>query len=231
MRTRTERTINEAYLIIEDDKKNMPDRDFETKMLEDNSIDGILPITVKKSEGGTAFYYSIRGKIPLSTMYEDRELRSDALKIIIGGLKFSLSRCEEYMILTDHVLLSPQYVYADSESKEIRLCVYPYSEGCLSEELNKLAEYLIAHTDHNENLAIDLAYGFYRQVTTGDYRFDDLLNLVNNKTEIKPEEERVDAEVVPIRRTNGNGGGILVFLVVLIVIFCFALCVLMLYFR
>lgn len=231
MKIKTDRMINEAYLIIEDNPSKMTEDDFETGMLSGNAIDGLLPLLIKQSEGGFIYNYSIRGKVPLTSKYEGRELRSEALLLIIKGLKEILSRCEEYMILTDHVLLSPEYIYTDSVTGELSLCVYPYYESSLKEELGKLAEYLIAHTDHNENLAIDLSYGFYRQVMSGDYDLEKLLSITEIKTPPKPEEKCVEVTSAPPSKTGDNGKSILILLIFLVVTFCFALCVLMLYFR
>lgn len=245
MKFKTERTINDAYLIIEDDLGESAENDFEIKMLEDNAAKGLLPLRAKSGEVGSQYYYSIRGKVSLASKYEERELRSDTLMAIINGIQEGLSRCEEYLIRTDHVILNPEFLYLDSETEALSICVFPRSESCLKEELGKLAEFLIAHTDHNENLAIDLAYGFYKQVMSGDYRFDELVadlgtdSKIVMKTVPKTADnwddrvaiQRNNGEYRTVRKENSMGKSILILLIFLIVVFCFALCVLMLYFR
>lgn len=248
MKTKVERTINEAYLIIEDDIKEENDYtdgiEFEIHMLKENAIEGLLPVGCRKKEGINTFMYSVRGYTSLFDMYENKEIRSEMLSVIIQGLQDTLSRLEEYLIKTDHILLDPQYVFINSVSEKLSLCVFPYSKSSLSEELKLLSEYLISKTDHNENRAIDLAYGLYRQVMSGDYRFDELLRDDPVQTEVnimsKEEEyfdntrmkqnERNNSEV----RSEGHGNigkTVVSLLIFSIVIFCFALCVLMLYFR
>ena len=245
MKTRIERGINDAYLIIEDD--NLQGRtDFEDKMLTDHVIDGLLPLRILKEGDRKQYMYSVRGKVSMVSKFENQDIRSVTLAKVIEGINEGLKKCEEYMIQTDHVILRPQLLFIDSDLETPGICVYPFSDSDLKAELRTLADYLISKTDHNENLAIDLAYGFYRQVMSGDYRFEELVKPPVSKTEQKGEtvstdrsaekqnkEERIEGKHREKRNAErpGVGSSIVILLVFLIVIFCFALCVLLLYFR
>lgn len=245
MKTRIERGINDAYLIIEDD--NLQGRtDFEDKMLTDHVIDGLLPLRILKEGDRKQYMYSVRGKVSMVSKFENQDIRSVTLAKVIEGINEGLKKCEEYMIQTDHVILRPQLLFIDSDLGTPGICVYPFSDSDLKAELRTLADYLISKTDHNENLAIDLAYGFYRQVMSGDYRFEELVKPPVSKTEQKGEtvstdrsaekqnkEERIEGKRREKRNAErpGVGSSIVILLVFLIVIFCFALCVLLLYFR
>lgn len=245
MKTRIERGINDAYLIIEDDNFH-GQTDFEDKMLTDHVIDGLLPLRILKEGDRKQYMYSVRGKISVVSRFENRDIRSETLIKIIKGIHEGMKRCEEYMIQTDHVILRPQLLFIDSDLETPGICVCPFSDSDLKTELRTLADYLISKTDHNENLAIDLAYGFYRQVMSGDYRFEELVKLPASKADQKGETESADRSaekqnkedrIEGNRRGNRNverpgvGSSIVILLVFLIVIFCFALCVLLLYFR
>ena len=255
-----ERTINDAYLIIEEDDENcFRDRtqdlgyDFETRMLIENELIGILPLRIRQTEKGRQFMYSVRGSSPLSDKYENLTLDSKGLKMVIGGVQEGLSRLEEYMIETDHVILDPRYLFIDNTSSILKMCVYPYYEGNLREGLSKLADFIISKTNHNEDLAIDIAYGFYRQIMAGDYRFDELVELgttqetnqkkidngnnsvgriIPTNTTGKDEEIRLSYEPPKpsTKQDNAVGKSILGLLVFAAVVFCLALCFLLLYF-
>lgn len=268
MKVKIERTLNEAYLIIEENDTLIRDtirdgnidaeNDFEVKMLTENEIKGILPLRIRPSENGQQFVYGIRGSSPLSDKFEKQSMHSDELKAVIGGLQEGLSLLEEYMIRTDHVLLDPRYLFMDNTSLLLKLCVYPYYDGCLRDSLSKLADFIISKTDHGEDLAIDLAYGFYRQIMAGDYRFDELLEIGNEKENIENSKienapNRIQnrnqngssretlgsgnelSAAYEIRKSNNNdnsvGKSILVLLIFAAVVFCLALCFLLLYFE
>lgn len=233
MKTRIERGINDAYLIIEDD--NPKGRtDFEDKMLTDNVIDGLLPLRILNEGDRKQYMYSVLGKVSVISEFENRDIRSATLNKIIEGINEGLKKCEEYMIQTDHVILRPQLLFLDSDFKTPGICVCPFSDSDLKTELRTLADYLISKTDHNENLAIDLAYGFYRQVMSGDYRFEELIKPSKSKV-IQNEGSLNISQSEENRNRNakrpGMGSSIVIISVFLIVIFCFALCVLLLYFR
>lgn len=251
-----ERTINDAYLIIEENDENcFRDRtqdlgyDFETRMLIENELIGILPLRIRQTEKGRQFMYSVRGSSPLSDKYENLTLDSKGLKMVIGGVQEGLSRLEEYMIETDHVILDPRYLFIDNTSSILKMCVYPYYEGNLREGLSKLADFIISKTNHNEDLAIDIAYGFYRQIMAGDYRFDELLEPGNEKEfgnnfqnsgtssgissknyESNNERNSLYEAKKQAHYDNSVGKSILGLLIFAAVVFCLALCFLLLYF-
>lgn len=239
MKTRIERTMRDAFLVIEDNPSEGDD--FEINMLSNNIIEGLLPLMIRQMEDRQMFMYNVRGKISLKDRYENSELRSEALRRIITGVQSVLKICEEYMIRTEHVLLSPEYLFIDSDTGEVGVCVYPGNDNSLAENLRSLSEYMISKTDHSENEAIDLAYGFYRRVVSGDYRFDDITRIYTEPArqrekyetgeETKKENKKDNTAENNRRKSNNAGKSILGLLIFTIVVFCFALCVLMLYFR
>ncbi len=241
-----DRTMGESYLVAEEENKEREGRAdvlFEVHMLTENRIEGLLPLQVRSLEGNRKYLYPLSGMVPLQQAYDKTEMKSDTIAALIKGVRNALNRADEFMLRQDHLLFDPAYVFIDPAQNTTGLCCLPLWEGSLREGLNRLAEFVIARTDHAEDAAIDLSYRFYRQVMSGDYLFEEGLDAGAEK-EMPPEDEstRRDREEPrrgqekrpdPATRRRRSGRGLAAFLTVamIAVITCAACLFVLLKFR
>ena len=66
MKVRYKREMRHNYMILEALKEDR--ESYEFKMLEENTIDGLLRFRVKQEEEGLYYYYEITSKQPLSRL-------------------------------------------------------------------------------------------------------------------------------------------------------------------
>ena len=237
MRITVERTMGESYLLAEGENgETEQDGLFlETQMLTENRIEGLLPMQVCTVNRVTRYQYPVSGKAAIKQLYEKAEMNADAIRQLIEGIRKAFLSAEEYLLQAEHILLDPAYIFCDRTDGSVCLCACPVWEGSLQKGMQDLADYLISVTDHSRDDAIDLSYGFYRKVASGDYRFDDLLA----KEETKVQEESVreqDGSFVKCEPSAENGRksgalSVLGFAAVFAFVICFTICLLLLKFR
>ena len=237
MRITVERTMGESYLLAEKENAGAEQDGLflETQMLTENRIEGLLPMQVRTVNRITRYQYPVSGKATLKQLYEKAEMNADAIRKLIEGIRKAFLSAEDYLLQAEHILLDPAYIFCDLTDGSVSLCACPVWEGSLQKGMQDLADYLISVTDHSRDDAIDLSYGFYRKVSSGDYRFDDLLA---KEEKAKPEESvpkpvfsSVDCEPPAENRRKSGVLSVLGFAAVFAFVVCFTMCLLLLKFR
>ena len=82
-----ERSMNHNYMILskcdffgrETDKSN----DYRTRMLLENHIPGLLPVTHRLINGESRYYYKINSLQSLDRLYDKTEIRYNELKCLL----------------------------------------------------------------------------------------------------------------------------------------------------
>ncbi|MCR5269027.1 MAG: DUF6382 domain-containing protein [Lachnospiraceae bacterium] len=234
-----DRSASESYLVLdkEEDAGAGKDIEFETRMLSENRVDPFLPLVVQHIDHMVRYRYQVTGKTSVKQKFEQREIGAAILKTLIASVRAGLLSAEEYMLKETHILFDPAYIFFDGAQGSVSLCCCPLWDVTVQEGLQSLAEFLISVTDHKDNEAIDLSYGFFRLVSAGDLRFDSLLEAARDSLndpagpEIlsSPREHPVPA---PGKCNPKRGAASLLgFAAAFAIILCFTLCLLLLKFR
>lgn len=236
MRITVERTLGESYLLAEEDgQKDANELFLETQMLSENKIEGLLPMQVRTINRTTRYQYPVSGKVSLKQLYEKAEMNAEAIRKLIEGIRNAFLSADEYLLRSEHILLDPAYIFRDQTDGSVSLCACPAWEGSLQEGMQNLADYLILVTDHSQDEAIDLSYGFYRKVSAGDFYFDPLLTKEEKKEEDQESKEEamqpVQYETAGEKKTGSSALGVLGFAAVFALVVCFTICLLLLKFR
>ena len=170
---------------------------FEERMITENQIRGFLNCTIREVDDERQFVYNITSKQTLTQLYEEREMEESDISKLIQGIVNARKQLNEYLLSDDNLILNPQYLYADSETKNPSFIFYPYYCTSIQESLLKLGLFILEKTNHGSDKAVTLAYGFYKSVLKEDYAFD---RLLEKKSVIYREDqneliEKCDSEV------------------------------------
>lgn len=194
-----ENNTKNSFLCIEGigkSDKNTVDS-LEINMLVQNEITGFCNLYVREEDQKQQFVYNVTGMTSLKNKYSNKEMGKDDIKNLIIAIKKAFENIEEYLLDKDHLLLEPEYIFIETVGCGIGFCYYPYSDMTLRESIRSLAEFLISVTNHSQEEAVNLSYGFYSQVSLEDYHFDRLFPDKENegeKSEKVPEDRNILAE-------------------------------------
>ncbi len=137
---------------------------FQQQMLLENTIDGLLPCTLHSFNGETELFYDITGKQTISCLYEKRLLKAADLTYILKGVYDALCSMQAFLLQEEFLILDPEYMYVEPINNNVLLCFYPFEEHPFMEQVIGFAEYLLEHTDHEDQEAVVLVYQFYRMI-------------------------------------------------------------------
>lgn len=168
-----ESDINGSRLIFENPEMN--NVGYKSRMLIENHITGFLECNIVYAEGKENYVYDTTSKTSLHNIYEHGEMNHKMLYVLIESIICGMESAGEYLLPVEHLILDPEYIFVENNTGRIFWCYYPGSYNTLKEGMNELAEYILGKADHKEDAAIELAYGFYKQVVNEDYTLRKLL--------------------------------------------------------
>lgn len=173
------REMNHNYLMLE--AESGQENSYVTKMLMENSIDGLLKFRVKKIDGCCYFCYEITSRQPLGRLLESHSINEKELRQMVVELARTLVSVEEYMLLEHQILLEPEFIYIEPQTFQLGLCMVPGEQGDFPEKLSRLLEYLLGKVDYQDHPAVVLAYGLYRESLKENYGMEDLQEFLASR--------------------------------------------------
>lgn len=234
-----EHQYGEARLLI---RKEFPEEKFafEREIISQNRIRGLLPCRIRESEEACECLYEITNRSGFATKFLKNRINTDTAAAILAGLGNAIAETDEYLLRYSGILAEPEYIYLDRENGAPLFVYCPFPEA--EEELPflKLAEFMVERTDHGDDAAIDLSYGFYQKVIAREYDFHRLIekDRAARRENGKPVDPRVqncnetavmsEADGIKRKQVRKGGRGILTVLLVTFLILCFTVCLLLL---
>lgn len=138
--------------------------EYEFHMLEENEIPGLMNCSRKKINGNTQYYYEITSQKSLAQLCETEALRSSDIRNILKSFYQTLQQMEQYLLNTDKIVLEPELIYLDIESKEAKFCYLPSYERMIQDSFRMFASYLLYHLEQTDTAAVLLVYELNRRV-------------------------------------------------------------------
>ena len=172
------REMRKNYLVAEA-QEDFPG--YEAHMLAANTIQGLLGMRIRYTDGRASYYYDITSRQPLGRLLEGRQITVGEICGLIQQIYGTLKRMEEFFLGDKGILLEPQYIYIEPETFQAGLCFVPGLEGNFSESLSRLLQYLLRQVDHRDKRAVILAYSLYQESLKENYSLEDLLSLMEDE--------------------------------------------------
>ncbi len=153
------------------------DDDYRVHMLMENQIQGLLPCSLRRVNGQSLFFYDITSRQSMERVYGKRRMNAEDLRSLLGGLHRALRELKKYLLDMDRIVLDPQMIYMDIESREPLFCYLPCYERDLVQSFRELAMYLLERLDDTDEQAVLLGYEIYRRA--GEHN-DSLENILQS---------------------------------------------------
>lgn len=204
MKAEYKRDMNHNYLILYGEKDINTDS-YQVRMLVGNIIPSLLKCRIQGVDGKFMMYFDITSKQAVSTLYEEKKMGIEDLRLIFGGFVKVMEEAAEYLINPAQLVLKPQYIFADCEKKELFFCLMPGYDKDIKEQFQLLTEYILPKIDHEDSEAVILGYGVYRRTMENSFHLEhikeELYRKQNNKEEIKTETEK-DSREISVQETG-----------------------------
>ncbi len=173
MKTEYKSDLKKNYLVIEPGEE-VNSEDYDVRMMEQNQIQGFLPMQVRRLDGSCYLYYEITSMQQVELVYGKRQLQSDDIRHIFSEVKDILESARKYLLRPGQILLDPQYMYMEMDAGRISICYLPVKESSFS--VLPLAEFILKKLKHEDAEAVSLGYDFYQKATQPNFSLSDTLH-------------------------------------------------------
>ena len=171
MKSEYKRDMNHNYLILTGE--DVIDTDsYQVRMIVANAVPDLLQCRIQGIDGKFMVYYDVTSRHSLTALFEDRKLGIEELQIILGGFIQVMEEMSEYLLNPCQLILEPEYIYMDSEKKNVRFCYLPGFHGEVQKQFQNLAEYFLPKLDHEDGKAVMLGYGVYRRALEDSFHLE-----------------------------------------------------------
>jgi len=157
-------TIKESVLYKED---------YQMRMLTENKIRGILPVSGRGMNGNSFYDYDVSGKISMKAMFERSKMSSNDIKKFLEQLKEVIMEVGNFLLSKDGILLDPEYIFYGND--RFYFCYYPLANTDFWEEFHVLTEYFVKQADYEEQECVNITFLLHKETMEENYSLDKLI--------------------------------------------------------
>ena len=175
------KTVGKNFMLIEapDTGTEADIKSFRIRMLHENVIPSILNTNVQYIDDMPSFQYDITGMQSLQVILDTAPLTYTLLCKIFFSLYNALLSIENYLLLHDHILLSPEYIYLAADFSDVRLCYCPLKTDSINNSIGSFFDYLLKKVDHTDEKCVYLAYSMHRCCNDTDFNMAKLYSQLS----------------------------------------------------
>ena len=192
-----ERNMNHNYMILGQPNffnEQEEEQDYRVRMLLDNKIEGLLPVSNRMVNGESKYYYEINSLQSMDRVYAKEELNYEQLCTLLRGCIHLYDSLEEYLLDGSQVILKPEYIYLNMDSMEPHFVYFPEYESDARDSFASFIEELLRKVDHTDEQAVMLAYQVYRYTRNTNYVLREITQMMEQTKEDIPPQQQMHHE-------------------------------------
>lgn len=171
--------------------KNPLKDNYQTHILLENQVPGLLPCKMQRINGQEYLYYEITGSQSLENLYEKGKFDKNTLKALFLQIVATLERLDEYLLNRDFLLLNSMYIYKNLDQDTYSFFWFPEQENTIEQEFCALTEYVLPKIEHKDKGAVTIGYGMHKLAVEKRIQPDCIRQIIYGEKE----ERNVDFEI------------------------------------
>lgn len=132
------------------------------KLIQNNTIKGILPLEIRTVNAGKECLWDVTGKQSLKAVFEGRGMDRAFLEEIIGKIQEVIKRGEEYLLRPEDYVLAAETIFLDRLDFSLYLCYAPGYQCPMEKKWRDFTEYLMNVADYKNEDMVLYVYGLYK---------------------------------------------------------------------
>ncbi len=165
---------------------------FSTKMLTNNHITGLLSTELQYINNIPYLLYDISSKHSLSSLIQNSLIGFELFKSIMISLINICETLEEFLLETKYLMLSPELIFINPETKIPYFCLCPClssADSTFIDKFRNLLCYILTKLDHNDNLCVIAAYKIQHLSLDDNFSINTIFDIINNSFDDAKKQE------------------------------------------
>lgn len=188
MREEYERDLHHVWMILEFDQ--IYEEDYQMRMLQANSVPGLLPIKGQGKDEKSRYRYDVTGKSSILALGEKETWGYEQMEAFMRQFIQVLYEVNNYLLDVNCLSLKPQHIYC--RKGQFSFCYCPAVQGDIRAAFHELTEYFVKETDYDDKDGIYLAYQLHKASMEENYNIENLLEMILERKEREMEKLRLE---------------------------------------
>ncbi len=141
--------------------------DYQIRMLEENEIEGLLPVRGRGINGRSCYDFDVSGKISMQALYTRSEMTLKDIRAFLQALRDVLESVEEHLLNIHRILLKPEYIFYEEE--QFFFCYYPLKATELWDDVHELMEYFVKRVDYSDKDCVKIVFRLHKETMEENY--------------------------------------------------------------
>lgn len=203
MEVEYKKDLHHNYMVIKE-KENEETELYCIKMLNYQSIEGLLSLERRTIDNQVLYYYDITAKQSLGNLFDKSALSFDRVKRLFIYIIDTIERAYEYLLSEDDFVLNPEYVYLDMTTDVPYLCYLSSYHKNIKEQMSSFIEYLMNKVDYKDKEAVLLIYRLYAASKEESFTLNYLLEVMEKQNLVSHNGKLKGLEKVPFENIMLN---------------------------
>lgn len=179
-----EQENNRTYAVIENEYETQ-DCEYEQKMLQKNTIAGLLKMQTRRINNKIMFFYDVTSRQTLDKIFLYKNLGWQDFVNVINGIENMARSVDDYMLGIDSVIISPETIFYDAAGTNIEFIYFPgankeFIGGKAEKQIKNLFDYMLEKFDHNDKDHLMDVYEIYQKIVQNNYKICEMTELIDS---------------------------------------------------
>lgn len=194
-----QRNLKSSYMILRGEQLT---EDYDRKVLEKQKCRAFLPMQILNRDGKVEYWFDVSGKQSLELYTSVHSLDEEFFQKFLVELSQTIEWIERYLLDESHLMLSPETIFLDVNTKMCSFCYCLSYEEALAEQFQKLMENMLKKIDHENRETVKLVYELYDVSLKEGYQFEELSEVLERHVKKREEEKSILREDYKEERQN-----------------------------
>lgn len=169
--------LNHNFLILHS-KIREEEQDYQYRMISGNKIRHLLECKIRYVNEECSFHYEISSKQSLKTLFERKPMGYGEMLWLLESIKEALDELESFLLDSRCLMLMPEHIYMEPETKQYFFLYYPCAEEEDKKEgMCEFARFLVDRAEHEQEEAVEMAYKIYESIQDEAFILPHILNM------------------------------------------------------
>ena len=169
--------LNHNFLILHS-KIREEEQNYQYRMISGNKIKHLLECKIRYVNEECSFHYEISSKQSLKTLFERKPMGYEEMLWLLESIKEALDELESFLLDSRCLMLMPEHIYMEPETKQYFFLYYPCAEEEDKKEgMCEFAQFLVDRAEHEQEEAVEMAYKIYESIQDGAFILPHILSM------------------------------------------------------
>lgn len=184
--------------IVWDGDMERGEQEIGVKMLMNNQIPGIVPISCQYVDEVLRVYYETAEMISIDKCYQEKNIAVKAANEILQAVIKAIQAGEPYFMARENFILSEKYIFMNRDGGQIWICYVPDAKQEIYGGLKRVMEFLLRHVEHGERSEEAFVYGIYDMICEQSHTLEELRECLERQSVVSQKDrDRQGVETAP----------------------------------